>query len=383
MPTAGRIVRSPGLAAGVSQVRYSTGSYPTTIWRFCADRINVVVVRSYRLALTLLVIAAPAGFAADSLTPEYYPPGTRLLIGVSLRSVLNSPLVKSYQSDMQKFSSDLMNGGQPSLAPILQALKSAPASGFNPFQDLDQIVVASNAVQDQPSELIVFRGRFDANHFPGTPVMFEGVPVWTDAKQPAGAMALVDETTAILGEPAEVRAAIARRTSASKVKPLLLQQARSLASRYDFWGVGDPPASLKPPTGTPADAIESVDHFEFGAALRQGLEISGQIHARTPQAAGQMAESIKMIEAMLKSQPTSPTGTKLDLQSSNGTIRLSILISEEDIRKGIEAQKASLLAAKNTQLKVQGSEKPPAPSRPTIVKNDHGDTVKLTLPGGH
>src|SRR5581483_5939648 len=102
---------------------------------------------------------------------------------------------------------------------------------------------------------------------------------------------------------------------------------------FDFWGVGDLPESVQQPGATP-DPLNAVDHFEFSAAMRHGLEITGQIHARTAKDAAQMQQSIQMIEAMLKGQPAT-AGTKIDLQSSDGTVTLSIRVSEEDLKKAI------------------------------------------------
>lgn len=150
-----------------------------------------------------------------------------------------------------------------------------------------------------------------------------------------------------------------------------------MSGRFDFWGVGDMPAGYRPSAGA-AEEFDSVDHFEFGASLHKALEITGSIHARTPKDADKMAESMKLIEAMLKGKPSSANGTKIDLDSANGTIKLSIVISEEDLKKGIEAQKSSLTTAMN-------SHKPPAKlvAPPQIVKDSHGDTVNVILPGGH
>ena len=331
-------------------------------------------------------MAAGAGFAADSVLPDCVPPETTVVFGVSLRSLLNSPVLKSFQSDMQKMSADLLKGGR---LPVLEIGKAGPLPGFDPFQDVDDLIVASTAEKGKATALIVLHGRFDPKRFPGTSTSYNGVSIFGDGKKANGALALLDQSTAIVGDLAQVHAAIDRRGTPSQVKPALAEKVRSMAGRFDFWGVGDLHEGFQPPGGT-ADGFNSVDHFEFGAALRQGLEVTGEIHARTPKDADKMAESMKLIEAMLKAQPSSAKGTKVDLQSANGTIKLSIVVSEEDLKKGIEAQKSSLSTAMNSRVQVTGGPpaaafKPPVKPtpRPQIVKDDHGDTVRVTLPGGH
>jgi hypothetical protein len=331
------------------------------------------------------LIAAGTALAADGALPECIPPGTNVVFGASLRTLLNSALVKSFSTDVQKWSSDLMKGGQ---LPVLEVIKSAPASGFDPLKDVDDLIVATTVEGDKSTALIVLHGRFDPTRWPGTSKSYNGVPVFADEKKANGAVALLDDSTAIMGDLDQVHAAIDRRSQPSQVNPALAEHVRMLAGRFDFWGVGDLPKGYHPPGG--ADDLSSIDHFEFGAALRQGLEITGEIHARTPKDAEKMAESMKMIEAMVKAQP-STSGTKIGLQSANATIKLSIAVSEEDLKKGIEAQRSGVSAALNSRLQVTGGTAAVSTSSPVksvpppkgeIVKNDHGETLKVTLPGG-
>lgn len=335
-------------------------------------------------------MAAGTLFAAESVLPDCIPPGTKVVFGVSLRSLLDSPVLKSFQSDMQKMSADLMKGGP---LPVLEMIKAGPIPGFDPLKDIDDLIVASTADKDKATALIVLHGRFDPKTLPGISSTYNGVSIFGDGQKANGIVALLDESTAIVGDFADVRAAIDRRDTPSHVNPALAAKASSMAGRFDFWGVGDLPEGFRQPGGADVN-FNSIDHFEFGASLRHGLEITGEFHVRSPEDAAKMAESMKMIEEMLKHQQPS-AGTKFDLQSSKGTLKLSIVASEEDLKKGIEAQKNGFAAAMNSRMQMAGRPlaaqapmpKPPArpapPKRAEIVKDDRGDTVKVTLPGGH
>lgn len=329
------------------------------------------------------MLVAGTAFAADVTLPDCIPSDTNVVFGVSVRNLLDSPVLKSFQSDVQKMSTDLMKGGP---LPVLEMIKSGPLPGFDPLKDVDDLIIASTAENDKAPALIVLHGRFDPKRFPGTSTSYNGVSIFGDDKKGNSAVALLDESTAIVGELAQLRAAIDRRGSPSGVNPALTEHVHSMSGRFDVWGVGDLPKGYRPPAGA-SEQFNSIDHFEFGASLRQGLEITGELHARSPKDAAKWAESMKMIETMLKAQPSSGTGTKFDLQSTNGTIRLSIAVSEEELKKGIEAQKASMAAGFNSGIRAtRGSSAlpvPPKPKRVEIVKDDHGDTVKVTLPGGH
>jgi len=350
-------------------------------------------------------MVAGAGFAADFALPDCIPPETNVVFGVSLRRVLDAPVVQSIRSDVQKMTADLMKSVQLSAlemmknvpAPTLELMKNSPAPGFDPRTDVDDVIFASGAENGKPTALIVLRGRFDVSRFPGPSTSYKGVSIFGGDRQGDGSMplglrdsavAVLDPYTVVIGNRAQLHAAIDRRGRPSGVSPALAEKARSMADRFEIWGVGDLPKGYLPPSGAPGE-LDSIDHFEFGASLRQGLEITTEMHVRSPKDAEKMAESIQSIEAMLKNQP-SASGTKFDLRASYGTIRLSILVPEEDLKKGIEAQLNSMAAGLKRGIQTgagQAEPRPqakPAPPKPAqIVKNDRGDTVKVTLPGGH
>jgi hypothetical protein len=355
-------------------------------------------------------MAAGSGFAADLALPDCIPPETNVLFGVSLRSVLDAPVVKSIRSDVQKMTADLMKSVQLSAlemmasvpAPTLEMMKNRPEPGFDPRTDVDDVIFASGVENGKPTALIVLRGRFDVSRFPGSSTSYKGVSIFGGDRQGDGSMplglqdsavAVLDPYTVVMGNRAQLHAAIDRRGKPSGVSPALAEKARSIADRSEIWGVGDLPKGYLPPSGAPGQ-LDSIDRFEFGASLRQGLEITAEMHVRSPKDAEKMSESIQSIEAMLKNQP-SASGTKFDLRASYGTIRVSIVVPEEDLKKGIEAQLNSMAAGFKRGIQVTGGEAgaalpaPRPPARPAppkpgeIVKNDRGDTVKVTLPGGH
>jgi hypothetical protein len=319
--------------------------------------------------LVLLLAAVPVR-ADDAALTECFPPGTKIVFGLSLRSLLDSPVVKSLQGDVQKISSEMMKG-QP--IPLLELLQAEPLAGFDPLKDIDDIIVAGSAAKEKSTGLVLLRGRFSASRFSGASTTYRDVPMFGDTKQAGGVMALLDVSTAILGNEADVRAAIDRRGKASKLEPGLAAKVRSMAGNFDVWGVGDVPEGGVPKAAGAAEQLNAIDHFEFSAALRQGLEVNAQLHARTAKDAAQMQQSLQMFEAILKGQAAT-AGTKIDLESANGTVKLSIRVSEEDLKKGIEAQRAGMQAGKVPAR--------PAPKQTRMVNNDRGDTVTITLPGG-
>jgi hypothetical protein len=120
-------------------------------------------------------LAAGTGFAANVALPDCIPPDAKIVFGVSLRSLLDSPVLKSFQSDMQKMSADLMRGGPSGPLPVLEMIKSGPLSGFDPLKDVDDLIITSSAQNDKATGLIVMHGRFDPKRFPGASTSYNGV----------------------------------------------------------------------------------------------------------------------------------------------------------------------------------------------------------------
>ena len=151
-------------------------------------------------------------------------------------------------------------------------------------------------------------------------------------------LALLDATTAIAGEAPAVRAAIDRRGHGAPLDPQLAARVQSLAERFDIWGTGERPEGFVAPTGKRED-LDSIDRFEFGIRIGKGLEIGAEVHARSSKDAEKLAASVAMLQAMMIGRE--PAAPKFDLQVKDGTIKLSLAISEDELKKAIAAQRSA------------------------------------------
>ena len=324
--------------------------------------------------LQALLPAALAGIAmaAEPVPADLLPPGTKVLVGISVRSLIDSPLLKILGGDAAKMTASFTAAG--------------PLAGLDPARDLDSIFFASTGQGEDAPALIVVRGRFHPEQTAGAKT-YKNVPVFNAPTNQKGTFAILDTGTAIAGTRKEVLAAIDRRGGASSISPAIADKVASLSASYDFWGVGEMPGGFR--TSPPASkSLDSIDRFEFGASLRQDLQVHGKLHLRTPQQAQEMAMSLKMIEGMMKAR-TSAGGTQFDLRAEDGTLELTLLIPEAELKKALAAQKEALAGAVRSRLGVTPTE-PPAnpvshtPNKPAVVEtNDRGETVKVTLPGGN
>jgi hypothetical protein len=324
-------------------------------------------MRFSRTPLLLYAAAITANLAHAAL-PDFLPPETKVVFGFSLRGLIDSPLIAGLK-DAKISTATLMAG--------------SPLAKVDPLKDIDDVIIATTGEGQNPPTLIVAHGRFPSDLMPPGGKIYGGVPIFEDAKTSNGSFALLDSGTLLGGDLAMVHAAIDRRGMASSLAPALIERIQSLESRYDFWGLGDLPKGMPATAGSAAPAeLQAIDHFEFGASLRHGLDLGGQIHVRSTKDAEKMMQMIQFLAAMMKAQPSN-TGTKFDLQSDHDTIKFSLSISEEELKKGIAAQKANLASAFFSGMK-SAAPKPvvitTSPTPGSIVKNERGDAVTVTLP---
>ncbi len=299
----------------------------------------------------MALLLAGTAWAADAVVPDFIPADTRVVIGIQLRRILDSPLGVSLAADAAK-------------APAAQL------AGIDFLKDVDEVMIVTSAASQNAPGLMVLKGRFGS--VPGkTP--YHGVPILKDPSQANALMGFLDESTAIVGEVEQVHAAIDDRGRGASAAAALSVRIGALAGRYDVWGVGD-----HLPKPTQAGQLDSVDGFSFGAAVRHGLELTAEIHLRTAADAEKMTAALKMVDAMLKSQSGA---TKFNLQAKGGSLQLSLMIPEAELRKAIEAQKAAIAAAITGQANRPSLPKPRSEGK--ILTDDRGNTVQVTLPGGH
>jgi len=317
-------------------------------------------------AIFMLGLAVLPATASDTVLPDYLPSGTKVVFGIRMRSIVDLLQSQSFPAEWRTAASQLT--------------AQTPLAGFDPLRDLDEVLITSSGEGDRPPVLLVLRGRFDVDRFASAAASYHGVPILEDAKK-AGAIAILDASTAIAGDAPLVRAAIDRRAGGAGIAASLAARIEPLRSRYSIWGVGDRPKHPPARAGRP-DAMDTVDQFEFGADLADGLELTAKIHLRTPEDAEKMASSIALAEGMLKGSQASSTGAKVEMHTGDGWLKLSITVPQEALNKAIQEQRAALQSAAMSRLGVSISPQKRAPtSGVKVVTDAHGDTLVVTLPG--
>jgi hypothetical protein len=356
--------------------------------------------------------AVAAAVASDAPLSELAPPGTKVAVGINVRGVLDSPAVKELRKAFAAQEKDLVSGMGSNLH----------LPGFDPLKDVDQIWILATTVADKAPLLVIVHGRFDAEQLASGAKRYKGIPVIEGGVGTGAAIGLLGSETAIAGETAQVQAAIDRLGSGAQLEAELKTRMDAAAASYDIWGIGDVPDGLPlPGAGTPPGSI-SIDRFMFGLAMRQGETLTAEIHARSTEDAAKMMAYLSMIQAAWKEQNKDSAST-LDVQSDNGTFRISMTVPDEEVRKGIDKMRSFAALAEAGKIGAEAAPPPapvpaaapeaapaaaaasPAPPPPTlvspapavvaappmapkpanqprIVKAPNGDTMIVKLPGG-
>ncbi len=111
------------------------------------------MLRRAFVTVSALLLFVPLGRAAD-LDP-YLPEDTESILNINVRQLLDSQLVKKHLLDVAQEA--LRSNDQ--LQDILNDL------GFDPFKDLDRVVVASPIGTEKDRGLVIVHGRFDVAKF--------------------------------------------------------------------------------------------------------------------------------------------------------------------------------------------------------------------------
>jgi hypothetical protein len=344
-------------------------------------------------AVFLALRAVPA--AADTLT-DLLPPDTKVVFGIRVHNLAISSVAQTFAVQAQ--------------AAAAGWLQAVPLHRIDFLRDIDEILIASTGKAPNPPSLAVVTGRFNVASLAEGARRYHDVPLLVGEKETDSVFALLDTGTALIGNPALVRAAIDQRGGENRIDPALNDRITSLRQRYDIWGLGERPQGFVAPIFE-VEVVESIDRFQFGMQLASGLELSAEIHARTPQGAEKLNAAVRKMAALVKGPETSASAAKFETRSEGETLKLSVTIPDEELKRTIVAEMAALSPLSAEQpasatigapggqetgpdgapeapaLTQEAASAPPAPAQasrkpPTTKLPDQAvDTVILTLPG--
>ncbi len=297
----------------------------------------------FHFALSLLVSASLAS-AADPDLFMLVMPDAKALAGIQVE-----------RAKASMFGQFLLSLAQPKDAAFDQFVTS---TGFDPRRDLKEVLTASSDETGSPKGLVLARGNFNStrilswakDHGQSTET-YKGVAILVGKH--AGAAALLDNSLAIVGDIASVRAAIDRRTSPTQLPSILASKAAALRASHDAWGV-----SVLPPNTwaqripdqkmggmLQGDVIKSIEQTSGGVKFGTIIEISGEAISQTEKDANTLAEVVRFFANMLQMNAPQPAAQfasllkTLNVSTESRTVKISLSIPELDLENIIQTNR--------------------------------------------
>ncbi len=246
------------------------------------------------------------------------------------------------------------------------------STGFDPRQDVSEILAASAGTAATPSGLVMSIGTFPVQQIvaaigtksPSLPVQtYGGATLITSANPKSNlSIAFLGSNIAIVGDTASVKAAIDRSSGVNSINPALAVQVQALSTTEDAWVVTDSPVSTLIPglastdgTGTAGFASQigqifsSIQGSSGGIKFGSTVVITGQAITNSASNATSLAgvlQAVVSIASMAGGQDPQIAAFAQLLQSlkvttDGTTINLALSIPEtqlETLLNGLKNQ---------------------------------------------
>ena len=315
----------------------------------------------HKLQNALFYLAAgPARMlAADTGLLSLVMTDAKVIAGAQVTRVKNSPFGNFVLSHMQLDDPDFQ--------------KFMTASGFDPRRDLTELIIASNAVTNDPSRwLILAKGTFDPARIRGVAqtsgaviTNHKGVAIigivgnqgtGNQGAQKAtstGAIAIFDPSTAVMGPLDAVQAAIDRRIARAGVSTGLSGKVKQISAANDFWFTTLVPLSefaSSMPDANLAGALKgnmlaAVLQATGGVKFGSDILLTTEIVTRSPQDASALVDVVKFIAGLIQTNRRSDktaerVSTVLDgikCSAQGNVMSMSLSIPESTLEQMLNA----------------------------------------------
>ena len=289
---------------------------------------------------TLLTIFSGTLPAVDPHLLNLVMPDAKVFAGVNVAQARTSPFGQYVLSQIQSQASEFD--------------KMAALSGFDPRQDVNELLAVSAANSGEHSGLALATGNFNvaaittfaAQHQAVTET-YKGVTILEDPKQSHG-IAFLSTSVAAAGDVASVKGAIDRQSAASVLAANLTVQLNQLSSTDDAWALTTvPPSSLHPPANGPAipgvgngaqNALGTIQQASGGVKFGANVTLTAQAQTDTAENATSIAGILQLLANMAQLQaqqnPAAMALAKSLVVTATGTtVNISASIPEDQFQQ--------------------------------------------------
>jgi hypothetical protein len=303
-----------------------------------------------KFARLAVVLALPLGAfaAADPALLQMVMPDAQVLAGLQATQAKASPFGQYVLAHLSVNDTQL---GQ-----------FTAETGFDPRQDVSEIVIASNWKPNTPDNrwLVVADGTFNVAKITaaflansGIPSTYQGVNLVTHAAesntQVSTAIAFFGTTTAVAGDVASVKAAIDRKQSNAPADGNVLAKAQQVSANNDFWFVTLVPLSnfsSAIPNSNLSGAMQgnlfaAINQASGGIRFGDTVTISAEAVTRSEKDAQALVDVVKFFAGLVQlNRQNNPTAgqvaTLLDTlttTTSGNTTTISLAIPEQQLEQ--------------------------------------------------
>jgi len=280
--------------------------------------------------------------AADPRLVALLMPDAKVVAGVNVAQAKATPFGQYVLNQIQNGANDQK----------LQELKTE--TGFDPTNDVTELLVASAGPGNNHSGLVLAMGTFDPAMIQSAAAAkgavtetYKGVSIIENPKKTDG-IAFLSAGIVVAGDLANVKAAIDRQTLSQPISSSLAVQINNWSTSEDAWVVSAVPlSSLHPPAGTAQvpgmngqGAFQAIQSAAGGVKFGNTVVVKAQAQADTAQNAQSMADALKLLanlaqmqaandanlQALVQSLQIGASGTALNVQASLSEDQLQTII---------------------------------------------------------
>lgn len=249
--------------------------------------------------LAAVVFSGVSAFAADTQLLNLVMPEAQIMAGMNVTTAKISPfgqyVLSQFHSDEKGFQ-DLVS-----------------QTGFDPRQDVTEIMAASVGDLKSKTGLVLARGSFDAAKIAaaassgkGNAVVsqYGGATLISMGEQGDHSVAFIGNSVAVMGDTVSVKAAVDRADKVNSISPALAARVQALSTTLDAWTVTLAslgsliPAELggaKGPAAQPLALVKNIESSSGGVKFGANVELSGQAVANNEQNAKALADIVRMV----------------------------------------------------------------------------------------
>lgn len=297
--------------------------------------------------------------AADPAMLELIMPDARAVMEVDLDRMASSPLGQAMSPQVKAEWASFRPSWQDS---------SSAIGGLDWSRYAQEVIFASGppAAPGRPGpSLTIVRGLIDPawieslGALRGNKSSFLGVPILSSGQGNA-VVAFLDGSIAVIGQAAEVKAAIRRRGQNTPPSPVLADGLARYEGQYDVWMVssgplgstakppagqppagqspaGQPPAGPSVPAGPSLKGLDRLESFTGGLRLSPDVELSAEMTMRNEKDVADMTEELRWFAGVVQTQEK----TAISLEDINFTadgkrLTLSLQVPEQQIRAALQ-----------------------------------------------